>query len=64
MDSSLHQVWQAAAGSPFLPAVGKESQFIIAFVLLTLSLAITGVFALSKLFEDEKKLRYMSNYRP
>jgi len=54
MDSSLHQVWQAAAGSPFLPAVGKESQFIIAFVLLTLSLAITGVFALSKLFEDPK----------
>jgi cell cycle checkpoint protein len=49
MDSSLHQVWQAAAGSPFLPAVGKESQFIIAFVLLTLSLAATGVFALSKL---------------
>ncbi|KAK6450616.1 hypothetical protein FP744_10006866 [Trichoderma asperellum] len=48
MDSSLHQVWQAAAGSPFLPAVGKESQFIIAFVLLTLSLAITGVFALNR----------------
>lgn len=48
MDSSLHQVWQAAAGSPFLPAVGKESQFTIAFVLLTLSLAITGVFALNR----------------
>ncbi|KAL7969318.1 hypothetical protein HDV63DRAFT_405161 [Trichoderma sp. SZMC 28014] len=48
MDSSLHQVWQAAAGSPFLPAVGKDSQFTIAFVLLTLSLAATGVFALNR----------------
>jgi cell cycle checkpoint protein len=52
MDSSLHQVWQAAAGSPFLPVVGKESQFTIAFILLTLSIAITGVFALSKLSEN------------
>ncbi|KAM0255121.1 hypothetical protein ACHAQJ_006125 [Trichoderma viride] len=48
MDSSLHQVWQAAAGSPFLPVVGKESQFIVASVLLSLSLAITGVFALNR----------------
>jgi cell cycle checkpoint protein len=48
MDSSLHQVWQAAAGSPFLPAVGKESHFILASILFSLSLAATGVFALSK----------------
>jgi hypothetical protein len=48
MDSSLHEVWQAAAGSPFLPTVGKGSQFFVAFVLLMLGLSITGVFALSE----------------
>lgn len=48
MDSSLHEVWQAAAGSPFLPTVGKGSQFFVASVLLSLALAATGVFALSK----------------
>ena len=48
MDSSLHEVWQAAAGSPFLPTVGKGSQFFFAFVLLLLGLSITGVFALSE----------------
>lgn len=65
MDSSLHQVWQAAAGSPFVPAIGKESQFTIAFVLLTLSLAITGVFALSKFLEaPEKHEMCVSDCRP
>jgi hypothetical protein len=49
MDSSLHEVWQAAAGSPFLPAVGKGSQFLVGFVLLLLGVAITAFFALSKL---------------
>lgn len=47
MDSSLHEVWQAAAGSPFLPTVGKGNQFLVAFVLMLLGLTITGVFALS-----------------
>ncbi|KAH6609380.1 hypothetical protein Trco_002726 [Trichoderma cornu-damae] len=51
MDSSLHQVWQAAAGSPFIPVVAKESQFTVAFVLLSLGLAITGVFALKERFD-------------
>ncbi|KAL6892666.1 hypothetical protein HDV57DRAFT_192331 [Trichoderma longibrachiatum] len=48
MDSSLHQVWQAAAGSPFVPAIAKESQFTVAFLLLSLGIAITGVFALNR----------------
>jgi hypothetical protein len=47
MDSSLHEVWQAASGSPFLPTVGKGSQFLVAFVLLLLGIGLTGVFALS-----------------
>lgn len=49
MDSSLQEVWQAAAGSPFLPTIGKGSQFFVGFLLLLLGLAITGGFALSKL---------------
>ncbi|KAK1247219.1 hypothetical protein MKX07_002128 [Trichoderma sp. CBMAI-0711] len=48
MDSSLHQVWQAAAGSPFVPVIAKESQFTVAFLLLSLGIAITGVFALNR----------------
>ncbi|PHH89322.1 hypothetical protein CDD83_6287 [Cordyceps sp. RAO-2017] len=48
MDSSLHEVWQAAAGSPFLPVVGKGTQFLVGFVLLLSGLAATGVFALNR----------------
>jgi hypothetical protein len=53
MDSSLHEVWQAAAGSPFLPAIDKGSQFFVGFALLLLGLLITGVFALSELWRNE-----------
>ncbi|KAI8691621.1 hypothetical protein LRP88_08878 [Fusarium phalaenopsidis] len=48
MDSSLHEVWQAAATSPFFPAVNKASQFWVAFLLLLLGFALTGVFALNR----------------
>ncbi|KAM5384469.1 hypothetical protein ACJZ2D_001505 [Fusarium nematophilum] len=48
MDSSLHEVWQAAAGSPFFPTVNKGSQFWVAFFLLLLGLSLTGVFALNR----------------
>lgn len=47
MDSSLHEVWQAAAASPFLPTVGKGTQFLVGSVLLLSGVAATGVFALS-----------------
>lgn len=50
MDSSLHEVWTAAQGSPFVPAVGKNSQFYVGFGLLILGLFIGGVFTLSKLW--------------
>jgi cell cycle checkpoint protein len=49
MDSSLPEVWQAAAGSPFLPAIGKGTQFSVGFVLLLLGVIITAAFALSEL---------------
>ncbi|CAG9988430.1 unnamed protein product [Clonostachys byssicola] len=48
MDSSLHEVWQAAAGSPFLPTIGKESQFTVGFLLLLIGVALTGYFALNR----------------
>jgi len=47
MDSSLHEVWQAASGSPFLPTIGKDSQFLVGFTLLSLGLGLSGAFALS-----------------
>ncbi|CAJ0545298.1 Ff.00g087710.m01.CDS01 [Fusarium sp. VM40] len=48
MDSSLHEVWQAAAGSPFLPAVNKGSQFWVGFLLTLLGFSLLGVFALNR----------------
>ncbi|KAL2112725.1 hypothetical protein VUR80DRAFT_6607 [Thermomyces stellatus] len=48
MDSSLHEVWTAAQGSPFVPAVGKNSQFYVGFGLLILGLFIGGVFTLNR----------------
>ncbi|KAI8959669.1 hypothetical protein F5Y11DRAFT_296072 [Daldinia sp. FL1419] len=48
MDSSLHEIWQTAPGSPFLPTVGKGSQFLVGFVLLLLGLSLTGAFALNR----------------
>ncbi|KAJ3949379.1 checkpoint clamp complex protein Rad1 [Colletotrichum fioriniae] len=50
MDSSLLEVWQAAASTPFQPAVAKDSQFFIAFLLLLIGVAITGFFALNRSF--------------
>lgn len=49
MDSSLHEVWQAASGSPFTPAIGKDNQFLLAFILLVLGFGLSGAFALSML---------------
>ncbi|KAJ4263601.1 hypothetical protein NW762_006423 [Fusarium torreyae] len=50
MDSSLHEVWQAAAGSPFFPTVNKGSQFWVGFLLLLLGFFLTGIFALNRTF--------------
>lgn len=46
MDSTLAQQWDAP-GSPFLPTVGKGTQFLVGFTLLFLGLALTGGFTLS-----------------
>jgi len=36
MSSPLVDVWEAAASSPFSPAVGKNTQFTVGFVLLAI----------------------------
>ncbi|KAJ4416214.1 checkpoint clamp complex protein Rad1 [Gnomoniopsis sp. IMI 355080] len=48
MDSKLVEVWQTAAGSPFLPTVGKNSQLLFALILLFIGLASFGIFALNR----------------
>ncbi|KAI1331388.1 DNA repair exonuclease-like protein [Xylariaceae sp. FL0255] len=50
MDSSLHEIWQTASGSPFQPTVGKGSQFLLAFILLALGFSLSGAFALNRSF--------------
>ena len=49
MDSSLHSVWESASRDPFVPTIGKDSQFFVGFTLLTLGLLLTGYFGLSKI---------------
>ncbi|TVY22191.1 DNA damage checkpoint control protein [Lachnellula hyalina] len=48
MESSLHQVWESAVGSPFVPTVGKGSQFFLGFSLLTIGFLLTGLFGLNR----------------
>jgi hypothetical protein len=36
---SLHEIWEAAASSPFNPTIGKGGQFTVGFSLL-----VTGMF--------------------
>ncbi|KAN0093902.1 hypothetical protein V8E51_017086 [Hyaloscypha variabilis] len=48
MESSLHQVWESAVGNPFVPTVGKGSQFLLGFSLLTIGLLLSGLFGLNR----------------
>ncbi|KAH7390830.1 hypothetical protein DE146DRAFT_758275 [Phaeosphaeria sp. MPI-PUGE-AT-0046c] len=48
MSSPLLDVWEAASGAPYYPAVGKNTQFAVAFVLLLLSLVLGTVFGLNR----------------
>lgn len=48
MDSTLHQVWETAAGNPFVPTVAKGSQFFVGFGLLAIGLLLSGLFGLSE----------------
>jgi hypothetical protein len=48
MESSLHEVWEGAAGNPFVPTIGKDSQFWVGILLLILGTLLTGFFGLSE----------------
>jgi len=48
MDPSVLELWQTASGAPFLPTVGKGSQFTVGFLLLVIGLGLTGAFTLSE----------------
>ena len=50
MESSLHQVWESAVGNPFVPSIGKGSQFFVGITLLIVGILLSGLFGLSKLF--------------
>ncbi|KAF2868599.1 hypothetical protein BDV95DRAFT_609520 [Massariosphaeria phaeospora] len=50
MSSPLLDVWEAAAASPYHPAVGKDAQFTLGFVLLLISLVLVTVFSLNRSF--------------
>ena len=47
MDSSLLELWHASSGTPFVPTIGKDNQFLVASTLLILALSLSGAFALS-----------------
>ena len=49
MESSLHEVWESAAGNPFVPVVGKDSQFTVGLSLLVVGTLLAGFFGLSEL---------------
>lgn len=39
MSGPLLDVWEAASGAPYYPAVGKNTQFTLGFVLLLLCMS-------------------------
>jgi hypothetical protein len=47
MESSLHQVWESAVGNPFVPLIGKDSQFSVGISLLIAGILLSGLFGLS-----------------
>ncbi|KAF7871642.1 hypothetical protein EAF04_003749 [Stromatinia cepivora] len=48
MESSLHGVWESAVGNPFIPTVGKDSQFFLGFSLLCIGVILSGLFGLNR----------------
>ena len=50
MESPLQEVWEAAAGNPFVPTIGKDIQFYVGISLLTIGALLAGFFGLSGYF--------------
>lgn len=47
MDASLHHAWESAVGNPFVPTIGKGSQFFVGITLLVTGILLSGLFGLS-----------------
>lgn len=43
----LQELWEASAGQPFQPAIGKGTQFTVGSALLLLAFILSGLFGLS-----------------
>jgi len=52
MSSPLLDVWEAAAPSPFSPAIGKSTHFTVGFVLLSIALVLSTIFGLNRSFAN------------
>ncbi|KAH9880728.1 hypothetical protein IAQ61_001022 [Plenodomus lingam] len=50
MSTPLLDVWEAASASPFIPSIGKDSQFVVGFTLLAISLVLSTIFGLNRSF--------------
>ncbi|KAJ2905709.1 hypothetical protein MKZ38_004576 [Zalerion maritima] len=48
MDSSVVDVWNAAAANPFVPTVGKDSQFTVGFLLVLIGISLGAIFTLGR----------------
>ncbi|EMF14351.1 uncharacterized protein SEPMUDRAFT_39947 [Sphaerulina musiva SO2202] len=46
-DQSPLALWEASANSPFIPAVGKDAQLLVGFVLLSIGFVLTALFGLN-----------------
>lgn len=51
-DQSPLALWEASANSPFIPAVGKDAQLLVGFVLLSIGFVLTALFGLSMLLHE------------
>lgn len=48
MSSPILEIWEAASALPYQPAVSKNSQFAVGFILLLLAFILTGIFGLNR----------------
>jgi cell cycle checkpoint protein len=54
---SLNEVWEAAAGSPFHPAIPKERQFVVGFSLLLTGIS-SATYGRLEGYADSQQLFY------
>ncbi|KAG9696052.1 uncharacterized protein M437DRAFT_36586 [Aureobasidium melanogenum CBS 110374] len=43
----LNDLWEAAAGQPYEPSIGKNSHFVVGITLLFTALILSGYFGLN-----------------